>query len=48
MADRYFHHCYDDLRNYNYTKHYDPEDLLMKFIRNKNPFPWISIKTTKS
>lgn len=45
MADCYFHHCYDDLENYNYLKHYDPKSWRTKFLRNKNPFPWISIQT---
>jgi ubiquinone/menaquinone biosynthesis C-methylase UbiE len=45
MTDYYFHHCYDDLENYSYSKHYDPKSWRAKFLRNKNPFPWISIQT---
>ena len=44
MADCYFHHCYHDLENYNYSILYDPKAMLNKFLRNKNPFPWISIQ----
>jgi ubiquinone/menaquinone biosynthesis C-methylase UbiE len=46
MADCYFHHCYNDLQNYNYSIRYNPKSVLNKFLRNKNPFPWISIKST--
>jgi ubiquinone/menaquinone biosynthesis C-methylase UbiE len=44
MANKYFHHSLDDLENYNYSIHYDPNSLFNKFLRNKNPFYWISIK----
>jgi ubiquinone/menaquinone biosynthesis C-methylase UbiE len=46
MADCYFHHCYEDLKNYNYSIRYDPKSILTKFLRNKKPFPWISIQLT--
>ena len=48
MADCYFHHCYDDLENYNYSTRYDPNAILNKFLRNKNPFPWICIQRINS
>ncbi|HKB45317.1 MAG TPA: methyltransferase domain-containing protein [Chitinophagaceae bacterium] len=44
MANKYFHHNLDDLENYNCFIHYDPNSLFTKFLRNKNPFYWISIK----
>jgi ubiquinone/menaquinone biosynthesis C-methylase UbiE len=44
MANWYFHHNLDDLEQYNYSMLYDPNSLFNKFLRNKNPFPWIRIK----
>ena len=44
LADWYFHHNLDDLDGYNYSVLYDPESLLNRFLRNKNPFPWIRIQ----
>jgi ubiquinone/menaquinone biosynthesis C-methylase UbiE len=44
MANWYFHHSLDDLENHNYSIHYNPNSLFSKFLRNKNPFYWISIK----
>ncbi|MEP7374651.1 MAG: methyltransferase domain-containing protein [Chitinophagaceae bacterium] len=48
MADCYFHHCYGDLENYNYSILYNPKAIFNKFLRNKNPFPWISIQPINS
>jgi ubiquinone/menaquinone biosynthesis C-methylase UbiE len=45
MAYWYFHHNLDDLENYNYTVLYDPNSLFNRFLRNKNPFYWIRIKS---
>jgi ubiquinone/menaquinone biosynthesis C-methylase UbiE len=45
MAYWYFHHCLDELENYNYTVLYDPNSLFNRFLRNKNPFHWIRIKS---
>jgi ubiquinone/menaquinone biosynthesis C-methylase UbiE len=44
MANWYFHHKLHDLKNYKYSILYDPNSLLNKFLQNKNPFYWISIK----
>jgi ubiquinone/menaquinone biosynthesis C-methylase UbiE len=44
MANWYFHHCLDDLEQYNYSILYDPGSLFNRFLRNKNPFPWILIQ----
>ncbi len=44
LADWYFHHNLDDLDSYNYSVLYDPESLFNRFLRNKNPFPWIRIQ----
>ncbi len=46
MADCYFHHSLDDLKNYNYSILYDPKKLFTKFSRSKNPFHWICIKSS--
>ena len=48
MADCYFHHCYNDLGSYNYSIRYDPKAIVNKFLRNKNPFPWICIQPINS
>jgi ubiquinone/menaquinone biosynthesis C-methylase UbiE len=45
MASQYFHHSLDELEQYNYSLHYDPNSLFNKFLRNKNPFHWICIKS---
>lgn len=45
MAYWYFHHSLDELENYNYTILYDPSSLFNRFLRNKNPFYWIRIKS---
>jgi len=44
MADFYFHHSLDDLKNYYYKILYDPNSLLNKLLRNKTPFHWICIQ----
>jgi ubiquinone/menaquinone biosynthesis C-methylase UbiE len=44
MANWYFHHSLDDLEQYNYSMLYDPDSLFTRFLRNKNPFPWIRIQ----
>jgi len=44
MMDWYFHHCLDDIGHHHYTLLYDPNSLFNKFLRNKNPFPWILIQ----
>jgi len=44
MTGYYFHHSYDDLGDYNFSLRYEPQSLINKLLRNKNPFPWISIQ----
>lgn len=44
MINWYFHHNLDDLEQYNCSKLYDPNSLFNRFLRNKNPFPWIRIQ----
>lgn len=44
MINWYFHHSIDDLEPFNYSTLYDPNGLFTRFLRNKNPFPWICIK----
>lgn len=47
MAEKYFHHTYDDLLNFNYKILYNPKSLKTKlshlFLGNVSPFPWIII-----
>lgn len=44
MAYHYFHHCINDLENFQHKMLYNPSSLLNKFSLIKNPFPWIVIK----
>jgi len=44
MTAHYFHHRYEDLGKYNFSIRYEPQGLISKLLRNKNPFPWISIQ----
>src|SRR4030095_5728822 len=46
MADYYFHHRFDDLKNLNYRILYQPGKLMTRLTGNKNPFPWIVIRPT--
>ena len=48
MTEFYFHHSLDNLENYNYKILYDPKSLFNKLLQNKNPFPWICIKSTEN
>ena len=43
MAEYYFHHCIDELEPYNHKIFYNPDQFRNRFIKNKNPFPWICI-----
>ena len=44
LANFYFHHSIDDLKNFNYTMQYDPGNMFNRLLRNKNPFHWVCIK----
>ena len=46
MAGYYFHHCFDELKKFNYRTLYEPGRLMTRFAGNKNPFPWIVIRST--
>ena len=43
MSDFYFHHCIDELEAYEHEIFYNPDLLRNRFMKNKNPFPWICI-----
>ena len=43
MSKYYFHHCIDDLKIFNYEVLYNPDSILNKLLRNKNPFYLIKI-----
>jgi ubiquinone/menaquinone biosynthesis C-methylase UbiE len=43
MSDFYFHHCIDELAAYKHEIFYSPDLLRNRFMKNKNPFPWICI-----
>jgi len=44
MREHYFHHCVDELKNYDHKLLYNPEAINHLFMKKKNPFPWIRIK----
>ena len=44
MAEQYFHHSLEELRPFNYKILYDPNSLITRFKKNKNPFYWICVK----
>lgn len=46
MADFYFHHSPDELKGYNYSILFNPNNLFNKLPGNKNPFHWICIRST--
>jgi len=43
MSEHYFHHCIDELDAYNHKILYNPDLFRNRFMKNKNPFPWICI-----
>ncbi len=43
MTKYYFHHCIDELNPYDHKIFYDPDLFRNRFIKSKNPFPWICI-----
>ena len=44
MADHYFHHSINKIELYDHKVLYDPNSLLNRFRKNKNPFYWFCIK----
>jgi 2-polyprenyl-3-methyl-5-hydroxy-6-metoxy-1,4-benzoquinol methylase len=44
MSDYYFHHTLADLRSFHYTLLYNPKGIRNRFLRLKNPHPWIRIR----
>lgn len=44
MTNWYFHHSIDDLEQFDHSILYDPASMFNRFLKNKNPFPWICIK----
>jgi len=43
MTEYYFHHCVDELNPYNHKIFYNPDLFRNRFVKNKNPFPWVCI-----
>jgi len=43
MSEHYFHHCIDELDEYDHKILYNPDLLRNRFMKNKNPFHWICI-----
>jgi len=43
MIQHYFHHCIDDLAGFDHKIFYNPEGILNKLRKNKNPFQWICV-----
>jgi ubiquinone/menaquinone biosynthesis C-methylase UbiE len=44
MMKWYFHHSTDEIEKYDFSLLYDPESLFNRFLKKKNPFPWIRIR----
>jgi ubiquinone/menaquinone biosynthesis C-methylase UbiE len=44
MSDFYFHHTVRELDEFNYAILYDPNSIMNRVLRKKNPFHWICIK----
>ena len=44
MSDQYFHHTLGDLKLFNHDILYDPNSIINKLKKNKNPFYWILIR----
>jgi SAM-dependent methyltransferase len=44
MAAQYFHHSFEELNSFNYQVLYDPNSIINRLKKNRNPFYWICIK----
>lgn len=44
MSDQYFHHTLGDLKLFNHDILYDPNSIINKLKKNKNPFYWVIIR----
>ncbi|MEQ1676946.1 MAG: class I SAM-dependent methyltransferase [Chitinophagaceae bacterium] len=45
MIPHYYHHTWDALESFDHELLYDPSSLQLFFSKNKNPFPWICIRS---
>ncbi|MFI5187887.1 MAG: class I SAM-dependent methyltransferase [Chitinophagales bacterium] len=43
MSNHYFHHCIDELKPYHYKLFHNPDLIINRLMKNKNPFHWICI-----
>jgi len=43
MIEHYFHHSLEELRSFNYRLLYDPNAIINRFKKNKNPFYWFCV-----
>jgi ubiquinone/menaquinone biosynthesis C-methylase UbiE len=43
MGDCYFHHSLEALHSFKHSVLYNPHGMLNRFLRKKDPFPWIRI-----
>ena len=43
MSDQYFHHSLEDLKLFNHDILYDPNSLINKLRKNRNPFHWVIV-----
>ena len=44
LIDQYFHHSIDELKLFNYEILFNPNSIIKKLKKNKNPFYWICIR----
>lgn len=43
MAEYYYHHTLADLRPFHYSILYNPRAMRNRFLKAKNPYPWIRV-----
>lgn len=44
LSEQYFHHSFEQLRSFKYDIFYDPNSIIIKLKRDKNPFYWVCIR----
>ena len=44
MSDYYFHHSINELKKFNHSFLYNPKSIVNKFLKNTDPFYWVTVK----
>lgn len=45
MSTYYYHHQLKELEQFNFSMLYNPLSFINRFKKNKNPFPWVVVKS---